>query len=44
MKRPQIKKMKLNFLSLAFALPCVGMLIYMIIGQCEPFGSYSMLY
>ena len=44
MKRPQIKKMKWNYLALAFALPCVGMLIYMIIGQCEPFGSYSMLY
>ena len=44
MKRPQIKKMNWNYLALAFALPCVGMLIYMIIGQCEPFGSYSMLY
>ena len=35
---------KLNYLSLAFAIPCVGMLFVMLISQYEPFGSYSMLY
>ena len=38
----QIKKP--NNLTLAFAIPCVGMLVFMLIAQCEPFGQYSMLY
>jgi len=33
-----------NFLALAFALPCAGMLFVMLISQYEPFGKYSMLY
>ena len=35
---------KWNYLALAFAIPCVGMLVFMLIAQCEPFGQYSMLY
>jgi len=44
MKQPQGKKRKLNYLALAYAIPCVGMLFVMLISQYEPFGSYSMLY
>lgn len=33
-----------NYLALAFAIPCVGMLFVMMISQYEPFGKYSMLY
>ena len=35
---------KPNMLALAFAIPCVGMLLVMLISQYEPFGKYSMLY
>jgi len=38
------KKVKWNYLALAFAIPVVGMLIVMIIRQCTPFGNNSMLY
>jgi len=44
MKLPWGKNRKLNYLALAFAFPCVGMLFVMLISQYEPFGSYSMLY
>ena len=44
MKLPQGKTFKCNFLALAFAIPCVGMLFVMLISQYEPFGKYSMLY
>ena len=44
MKLPQGKKYKWNYLGLAFAIPCVGMLFVMLISQYEPFGQYSMLY
>ena len=44
MKLPMGKKIKWNYLSLAFAIPCVGMLFVMLISQYEPFGKYSMLY
>ena len=44
MKLPQGKTIKLNYLALAYAIPCVGMLFVMLISQYEPFGSYSMLY
>ena len=44
MKRPQLKDIKWNYYALAFLLPFVGMLVYMICAQCEPFGKYSMLY
>lgn len=33
-----------TYLLLAFAAPCVSMLILMIIAECTPFGSSSMLY
>ena len=35
---------KWNALTMAFAIPCVGMLFVMLISQYEPFGQYSMLY
>ena len=44
MKLPQGKSWKQNYLALAFAIPCVGMLLVMLISQYEPFGHYSMLY
>ena len=44
MTLPQRKSIKWNYLALAFALPCVGMLFVMLISQYEPFGNYSMLY
>ena len=44
MKLPQGKTFKCNFLALAFAIPCVGMLFVMLISQYEPFGKDSMLY
>lgn len=44
MKLSLKKPIKWNFLALAFAIPCVGMLFVMLISQYEPFGKYSMLY
>jgi len=44
MKLPQLKQIKWNYLALAFALPCVGMLINMLIRGSEPFGKLTMLY
>ena len=44
MKLPQRNSFKWNYLALAFALPCVGMLFVMLISQYAPFGKYSMLY
>ena len=44
MRLPQGKKFKWNYLGLAFAIPCVGMLLVMLISQYAPFGKYSMLY
>ena len=44
MNRPGKYNIKWNPLALAFAVPCVGMLIVMLISQYEPFGKYSMLY
>ena len=44
MRLPQGKKFKWNYLALAFAIPCVGMLFVMLVSQYEPFGKYSMLY
>lgn len=41
---PQGKRFKWNYLALAFALPCAGMLFVMMISQYAPFGKYSMLY
>ena len=44
MKLPQGKRFKWNYLALAFAIPCLGMLFVMAVSQYEPFGDYSMLY
>ena len=44
MKLPLNKEIKCNYLALAFAIPCVGMLLIMMISGFEPFGNYSMLY
>ena len=44
MKLPREKKIQCNYLALAFAIPCVGMLFVMLISRFEPFGQYSMLY
>ena len=44
MLQSQRKPRRWNYLALAYALPCVGMLFVMLISQYEPFGKYSMLY
>ena len=44
MKLPQLKKIKWNYIALAFAIPCLGMLCLMLIAGCSPFGGLSMLY
>ena len=38
------QKHKLRTLPLAFAIPCVGMLMVMIIAGYEPFGTSAILY
>ena len=38
------KRIQWNYLALAFAIPCAGMLFVMLISQYVPFGKYSMLY
>ena len=40
----QLKRANRNYLALAFAIPCVGMLFVMLISRYAPFGKYSMLY
>ena len=42
MKQNRIKKVECKYLALAFGLPCIGMLLVMLIGRCEPFGNNSM--
>ena len=44
MKLPEVKRIKWNYLAVAFAIPVVSMLVLMIIGRYEPFGDRSMLY
>ncbi len=44
MKLSQTKTKKWNYLALAFALPFAGMLLLMLIAQCEPFGNKTFLY
>ena len=44
MKLPQLKKQNSLYLSLAFLFPFLGMLAFMIINGCAPFGQNSMLY
>ena len=41
---PQLKKGKWNYLAFAFAFPCVGILVLMMIAGYVPFGNRSMLY
>jgi len=40
----QRRRKKWNYMALAFAIPCVGMLFVMLISEYAPFGKYSMLY
>jgi len=35
---------KWNYIALSFLIPFVGFTVVMILGQCVPFGHYSMLY
>ena len=44
MKLSRTKKIRWNYLALAFSFPFFGMLFVMLISQYEPFGKYSMLY
>ncbi len=44
MERLQKQKFKWNYLAVAFGIPVVCMLVYMLCAQCAPFGKYSMLY
>ena len=44
MKRLQWNKIRWNYSVFAFFLPVIGMLAYMLLRQCAPFGNYSMLY
>ncbi len=43
MKLPQIKRLRWNYLALAFFLPLVLMLILMMCAECAPFGSNSFM-
>ena len=44
MNRLNIKNRRINYLTLAFLIPFLGMLFVMLVSQYEPFGKYSMLY
>jgi len=44
MKLPKLKQINWNYLSLAFLLPFVGMLLNMLVRGNEPFGKVTMLY
>ena len=44
MKLTQSSPKKWIYNILAFAIPFVGMLIVMLVGECSPFGQKSMLY
>lgn len=44
MKLTQLSNKKWVYHILAFAIPFIGMLMVMLIGECSPFGRYSMLY
>jgi len=44
MRLPQLKNRDWNYLALAFLFPFIGMLVFMIINGCSPFGNKSMLY
>ena len=44
MALPQKRKINWNFRALAFAVPFVGMVMVMILGQCQPFGNRAFLY
>ena len=45
MKLPQLKNVnKWSYLAMSFLFPLLGMLTYMYLADCAPFGEYSMLY
>ena len=44
MNRSREVNFRWNALTLAFLIPCAGMLFVMLISQYEPFGQYSILY
>ncbi len=44
MERLEKQKIKWNYPAVAFCIPVVCMLVYMICAQSAPFGKYSMLY
>ena len=44
MRLPQLKNRDWNYLALSFLFPFIGMLVFMMINGCTPFGSKSMLY
>ena len=44
MNLPRLKYGKWNYAALAFVLPVIGIVIFMMINGCTPFGIYSMLY
>ena len=44
MNRSREANFRWNALTLAFLIPCAGMLFVMLISQYEPFGQYSILY
>ena len=44
MRLPLLKKQNWPYLSLAFLFPFLGMLVFMIVNGCTPFGQNSMLY
>jgi uncharacterized membrane protein YfhO len=44
MTQNQIKKPRWNYLALAFCFPVAGMMVYMLVAGCTPFGSNTMLY
>lgn len=44
MNLTQISNRKWIYHIIAFLIPFIGMLIFMLIGECVPFGRYSMLY
>ena len=44
MKLPEMKRLRWNYVGLAFALPTTLMLLLMFITSAEPFGDYTFLY
>ena len=44
MKLPHPNRIRWNYKALAFALPCLGVMLVMLVSGYTPFGHYSMLY